>query len=1276
MHLIFRPLLILLTLTALVFASLQVGGRVLMWLLDDLEVAANQWLWSQGIEVSGLQGEWHQLNPVIRIGRIDLPAGHVEGVYVEIGLLETLWRSTPVARQFAIEQGQIDFEHSDTGWRFRGGLGSFDFDLSDLVYHSDGIDIASRLGFSSAAGSGSLDVHYRAMNRVGMHRHRLELSNPDQSCADDCALRLAFDGNDSVALVRTATQAITASSRGLVLPAALARVGSPRLDELDLRWRLDADVAGGVATVSVSGLELAPDKAFNGGLMVQTRASETGHLAQVSGLYLSGTEEEIKLPVILLDLTDGLTSWWTQELDLGELLGFFSTRLPEGSPGERWLTGLQLRGQARNLRGYIDSGSGELGYAATLQRIDLESFGGAPYMRGGGGELVGFNRGMQIRLNAENMDTHWRAQFADNWMMGYAQGILQAWFGKGYFAMRGLGMRLSVGDSHASGGFAINRVPGQPEHDRLTLIVNADQASIEDAKQFVPIRLPAGLPEWIERGPRAGLLENIRFAYHGQIIVQPFELARRLEMSADITGGHVQYHPDWPEMFGLDGFIEVAAKDVRFAVDRGTSSYGSTLDGTRLLLADNAAYAELVLSTETTVDAALTFIRSTPLKDWMSFITPDWRGEGAITLDGTLHIPLSLRAEHIGETSLENEFAARLEIGLNDTDLSLDDYRVDLEALSGLVSYEYPSRIAASNVRGRILDQPAVFGARSDDDTVIFSIVGQAAYTDVLEVLDIADPGILQGGFDYLADLHIELGDEVPRLEVVSDLAGLALALPGELGKQPEDSVATAVELRFLEDYQALNFGYGNAQGWLHVADGLQRGAIGFGEPAPTINSSVSELVLSGQVSGFRLDEVIPDGDGESALALPIRLDDLVAEHIALEDLRFSDVLLNGTIAPGSLALVFESQSAQGEVSYIDDEPMQIHLTHLRLPDTSPAGEAPENEEAPDPLDPSVIADLPLADVTVDQFNVGEADYGAWSLSLVPDDQGVALRDLKANLRGVAIASDEVYWQAEPNQTRFEGTLAMADLEKVLPLWDIVPSLSTSSAQFSGDLHWRGSPANVDVDRLIGPATFVAKDGRFMEVDAGGQGALKIFSLVNFSTVLKRLNLDFSDVRGKGISFEEIRAETYFDEGRLIFTPEPIKIIGSGSEFKIAGEVNLLEGTLDNEMIVTLPVTRSLPWYAAYIALANPLTAIGVIVGERMLRKPIEQFSSAKYTITGPIENPELTFVNVWDRSVDKPHDIVETPSAELPVPADLPSELPEDLPLQPDQEDPQQEDS
>ena len=79
----------------------------------------------------------------------------------------------------------------------------------------------------------------------------------------------------------------------------------------------------------------------------------------------------------------------------------------------------------------------------------------------------------------------------------------------------------------------------------------------------------------------------------------------------------------------------------------------------------------------------------------------------------------------------------------------------------------------------------------------------------------------------------------------------------------------------------------------------------------------------------------------------------------------------------------------------------------------------------------------------------------------------------------------------------------------------------------------------------------------------------------------------------------------------------------------------MLNNTLDNELIVTLPVSESLPWYAAYLAVANPIAGLGVIVGERVFRKPIERFSSGKFQVEGNINDPDVSFLGLWDQKVE-----------------------------------------
>ena len=1267
---ILRPLLVLLTLGMLVFAVLQMSGRLVFSLLDDLELTANQWLSAQQIQLTGLQGSWRGLNPVVRIDQIDLPAGQLRGVYLELDWMESMLRNRPVARRIVVESGHIMLERGEAGWRLAGGLVEADFDPLDTLYYSDALEVTLRVGFRTGGGANAgadqfgqrideLDVSYRATNTAGAHRHRLTLTNIGQECRRPCSARLGMDIAESIPFVRQRAETVFADVEDFTVPGSLlgsspgkesaSGSGSVMINRLAAHWWRRDELSAGNMAVEFDEFALSADRVLSGQFELVSRGEQGVHSAELHDVRLSSGARELVLPNGWISFEAGVAQLWMAQLDVGAGASFFADALPADTVAGRWLQAIDLQATAMNVRSYLRVSTGEVGFAATVRDVSLEAYRGSPWIRGGAGEVLGHRHGMLAQVNASELDVHFPGIFHQNWQMRDMQGVLQAWFTGEYFALAGNNLRGVLDGNRISGGFSVSRpkvhVPEDKYQERLALLLNIDQISVANIKRYIPYRLPVGLPEWLERGPKSGELSDVVLAYQGQVHTIPFELARRVEFTGRIDNGHVQYHPDWPELLGLHGTIAVAGREVRIVAEQGRSLAGADISGSRILLGNNAAYADIDLQSDATVAQALEFVRSTPLARWMSFITPDWSGAGDLKLEGFMHIPLKLGSEHIGDISAEKELAVDLQIGLDRVDLNLPAYRVSLGQLTGQMAYVYPHGISGEGVSGRIFDRPAIFAAASDADTVIFHVNGSAPYESVLEMFEMFDPGVMRGAFDFLAELHVEFAESTTHLDVVSDLTGLALDLPGEFTKLPDDSVDTEFQISFLEDYQELNFVYGEARGRLHVDDSLRRGAIGFSVPTPRIDNSVDELLLTGRVEGFTLDEVVPDaadgpgGDAEgSEIVIPIRVSDLNIGLFDVNGIGFIDVVVDGTIDQGQIALHVEGESLQGDLQVTGDEPLQLNLERLLLPGSG-------GDSQSDPLSVSVANELVSADVDIRQFRVGESDYGSWMFKLRPDDQGIAFKDLTAQLRGVTIQADEVYWNTQLNETSFDGTMTATNLAEVLPQWGYAASISTESADLSGALKWRGSPAMVDIDRFVGKLEFSAENGRFLEVESGA-GAMRIFSLVNFSTLAKRLNFDFSDVVGDGISFNTLTATASLDEGMLQFV-EPMLVDGSGSIFKIAGKVNLIDGLLDNEMIVTLPVSRSLPWYAAYIALANPLAGLGVLVGERVLRKPIEQFSSAKYRITGTLEEPQVKFVGVWDTRVDEPADTEAADEAE-----------------------------
>jgi uncharacterized protein YhdP len=369
--------------------------------------------------------------------------------------------------------------------------------------------------------------------------------------------------------------------------------------------------------------------------------------------------------------------------------------------------------------------------------------------------------------------------------------------------------------------------------------------------------------------------------------------------------------------------------------------------------------------------------------------------------------------------------------------------------------------------------------------------------------------------------------------------------------------------------------------------------------------------------------------------------------RVTFQSVGFDNVVADVWNRSGELQISVTAPDIEGSMVWAADAPPKIDLHYLKLPAGRPGGGA-------DPLasiDPRGIIDL---DVMVRSILLGEEDFGSWSFDLRKADEGVAVENLVADVKGLHIESpSETLWSGvDGGHTHFKGKLHAGDLATVLPQWNYAPSLETTSTNVDADIGWPGSPLNFTLSSIVGKLSLKAEKGRFVDLGEGS-GAVRIFSLLNFAAIAKRMTLDFSDVFGKGISFDKITGSVMADRGVIDFI-EPLDIDGTGGDFRINGTVNLLTGVLDNEMVVTLPVSSSLPWYAAYLGFVNPIAAAGVLVGERLFRSQIDKVSSAKYKVGGTLQNPEVNFQEVFPKPMEDSS--VKAASEEAPVALPMPT--------------------
>ncbi|MEM7096855.1 MAG: AsmA-like C-terminal region-containing protein [Pseudomonadota bacterium] len=1256
--LVVRPLVLAFVFTSLVFAVIQATGRVFMASLHLFEPDLNGFLAQQNIKLSNLQGGWQGFNPTVRLDSLETPQAQVGSIYAELDLLESIWRNDLVARAIRIESLTMQAEKSAQGWTLVGFGGENPFDPTVLLRHSDALDGTARLQLVDPAdpdSGGWISAQVSVRNLRLTHQLSLTLtSSASDDAAQEYQLQMLAHESRDVFWEDVSRQEFTLTG-ALKIPDILTGGSAVEVEPSRLEWTLINGLGeGGGRLLGRAETAFSPQPvgftlqlgALSEGRQVevtadaeisldQDRLDVTGIHARIDTSQIGSQGTPDLLDLVTAEQPEPMVRVWLDEFDLGAFSTFIAAHFSSWDPAGRWISELAVQGYARNVHAFVDR-DGVSGYGASVFDLKMTGYKGAPTLDGGQGEVWGHAGAVAMRLNAQDMFVQFPDLFHQGWDLEYMSGVVQAFFGPGYFALRGDGLKTQIGESSVAGQFSLTR-PNPKYDQRVGLILNVDQADLIQAKSFVPYKIPEELSRWIATGPRAGRLSDARFVYQGQVHNRPNELGRRIELRSNVHDALVQYQASWPLVSEVDAAVHVAGQTTR-VVAQGGYSMSIDITGSEFALRENGRFVDGTLRMEGQGPDLLAFVRNSPLQQNLAFIEDDWQMNGRVKAQGPMTIPLREDAP---------DLAASFEFVFEGVDLVLPGYRSELQGLDGEGQFALPHHLTGQ-FSGTMFDRRTDIQAGFSDKGINFDLQGAATPEDVYHLIAFEDSVPVAGQFSYSGRLHLPMADAsgqssgLPGLHVESDLVGLQIDLPGEFGKAPEEPTPAILDVQFLPDYQAVRWEYQSTHGWLHFAEELQRGAVGIATAPPMTSSDTQAIVISGHMPRIVLSDWVSD-DGEASVGLPLDWDirNLTVDEFVIDELTFESLDLSGSQVGDNVWFSFEGEDLAGSVELPDGQMMQIALSRLRLPaseEVDAQALVAEAEPVAFLIGPELGQTLPESQVRIDELLIADEPFGQWEFGIRPvaDETGTTTQvnfvGFSTTVNGVNIENASLSWELQNNISAFDGRLVLDDLETTLPLWDYPPAMSTDTAALTFQGRWQGSPIDISLLGLEGDIRFKAEDGRFRELDAGA-GGLRMLSLVNFSKAAKRFSFDFSDVVGEGISFDELSAKVSLNEGHLTFV-DRMRLSGSSGNYELGGQIDLAGGILDNEMIVTLPVSNSLPWYGVYLALANPLAGLGVVVGERVLRKPLEQFSSAKFSVTGSLDDPQVNFVSLWDKSM------------------------------------------
>ena len=939
----------------------------------------------------------------------------------------------------------------------------------------------------------------------------------------------------------------------------------------------------------------------------------------------------------------------------------------------RYMKNMKPEGLAEDVRIAILKGEElQVDVRAQVKDVSLQSYLGIPGISRIAGELHLSPRLGRFDFADQNTTVHLSGVYDQPWEMSSLNGTVR-------WMIRPEASQVWLeGIQGQSAGLSLNSeltmyLPARssPRETRIRLLLGVPKAHSSNKTRLLPDLLDEGVRSWIDQAILNASLSDGAFMLDGVLEEERPDNSLTTQLSMQFNHGRLRYLDGWPEMDDLKGELLLDTPNLGLDLESGKTLGGTFRKNSgkvRLTTGkDKVTWLTVSGNVRGTSTEALQYFRDTPVQQVVGGSFDSWYGAGRLDTSLWLTMPLTEEAvePHVTLTSR-----------FRDNKLHIVDLNLLASNINGVLTFDSRTGVFADGLSGQVFGD--AFTARLNSKTEQGNIVirmtgnGRAQWSEFKQwmPLFLLDP--ISGELGYTADMSIDTGASKLVFNLATALDGTRIDYPYPLGKSAEDDqhvlnvqIEPGRETRIKMDYdqriravfamdaQGLNRGQvylGGHEPFL----GSDSGVDILGEVAETIRAEewweqwqyLAPLAAStgAQASASGKNSGTAEGGSDSA-SNPLRKVDITLADVIAWDLPAKETRIKAHHDLGDWIFEFESPLASGAAQiHSDDSPVDIQLKYLHLPaadDNAAAdpisGPLSAEERLARTLDQDALKDMVPGDLlpmnlTMDELFVGGWNFGRWEMASKPIENGVSISILDSDLKGLSFTGD-VRWLKD--QTGHETRIDLlnvkgSDLGQVQKAFRQEVILEGEKLNSAARMSWQGSPMAFNSQTLDGLVSLKVDNGTWK---TEGAGALKAFGALNFHSISRRLQLDFSDLYQSGLAFDEMRAKARIEQGVLTFA-EPFVIDGPGAKFLASGSTNLNDETVDMKFAVTFPVTDTLPLVAVLAGFA-PQVAGAIYVTERLIGDELEQFTSASYDLGGTWSKPDMKIREAFDNEVD-----------------------------------------
>ena len=860
--------------------------------------------------------------------------------------------------------------------------------------------------------------------------------------------------------------------------------------------------------------------------------------------------------------------------------------------------------------------------------VDLEDAGFAsserrPGVRGFTGRIRGNSPGGRIEIQSSDMVLDLPQVLSEPADIALLDGMI-IWRSSGEltrFTTPGLHLRNAIFETRGSGELSFYDDRPAPEIDFESTFSVTDVSAIYP---YLPHKImKPKLRNWFEGSFVKGSIPRGTLRMNGPLDKRFLrDGGGRLLAEGSVRNLTLKFQPQWPAVERAD--VEVVLDNTRlYSVRNRSVSAGNNAVDVQLEIADlfNPVLTINALTTGT-LDTIRRYAMQSPLNDLLGGHLERLTVAGDATFQFDLNIPL----KNAKSTTIDGLLRS------NNGSLSIAGFPAPVEDLIGEVriTREY---IESDNLGGRFLGEEVSFAMGPSDDPRIFAVAGASGTvtaTALVEELGVPLEGLIAGSTAYDARILFPRGKQEPpepfAIEIYSDLTGLEFELPDPVRKPTDIALDLSADIRFrpggeavettgeVDDLFTWDIGFNRVEG----AWDLDRGVVTLGddvlEPAETRG-----LHIRGETSTVRLDEWLNlSRSGEKKTG--------AAERIRSVDLNVADLFAIGQHLQGHRVRVdrsardwlvqLEGENVKGSVfvpyDFGSDRELVVEMERMHLPgdDVSPPSASV--------LDPRKLPPIVLQ---AEDFSFGNRFLGNVELKLLRIADGLETETLLARDATFEIVGT-ARWvvdesEALGSRTYMTATLNSTDVETTLERLDYAPGISGESMGILSEISWAGGPRADFLDTLDGEVEVRLEEGQLEEVEPG---AGRIFGLMSFVALPRRLSLDFRDVFNEGFAYDAIAGNFTLVDGNA--STCDLSLEGPAADIGIVGQADLVGREYEQGVVISANVGNTLPIVGAVEG--GPAGAAAMLIFSQIFKKPLQEVGQVFYAISGPWDEPVI----------------------------------------------------